>query len=418
MDMQKPSSQSQAALRHGQSRGRGDGKSRERARKPKKIKATGKARKRAIKLKKIKAMESRLPHIPAEIVNNILSRLPVKSILRFKSVCKPWLSLLSDPKFCFSIERHRVVVSATSRSKRSFSFHSIDDASVKELPNPWKGRSFLIFGSCNGLLLINIGADLFLWNPSTLNYRKMLTYDCLLGKDYSVMSTGLCYDSSANDYKAVIGLARKFDFVVVGSFKINPPKKVHFPYYINSPHRGPVVNGLLHWSVSNRNGYISAPHLIIYFDPVKDEFKELPIPQPIHYNVILGLGVLGGCLCMVRWVDESDSEGNIEVLVMKEYGVKESWNTMFIISNLIMNPLWGRLEPLCFTRDGEILMLLKEGTHKNKILAYNPGAKSHRIIAIPTNHSRNVDAATYVESLGQRQKKDGEKPKYIVRDII
>ncbi|KAF5818729.1 putative F-box domain-containing protein [Helianthus annuus] len=36
---------------------------------------------------------------PGEIIEEILSRLPAKSILRFRSVSKPWLSLISTPSF-------------------------------------------------------------------------------------------------------------------------------------------------------------------------------------------------------------------------------------------------------------------------------------------------------------------------------
>ncbi|XP_021291716.1 putative F-box protein At5g42430 [Herrania umbratica] len=40
-----------------------------------------------------------LLHIPDEIVYDILSFLPAKSLQRFKLVSKPWGSLISDPNF-------------------------------------------------------------------------------------------------------------------------------------------------------------------------------------------------------------------------------------------------------------------------------------------------------------------------------
>ncbi|KAJ0759669.1 putative F-box domain-containing protein [Helianthus annuus] len=37
--------------------------------------------------------------LPSEIIEDIFSRLPVKSILRFRTLSKPWLSRISDPSF-------------------------------------------------------------------------------------------------------------------------------------------------------------------------------------------------------------------------------------------------------------------------------------------------------------------------------
>uniref|UniRef100_A0A0E0DXR1 F-box domain-containing protein n=1 Tax=Oryza meridionalis TaxID=40149 RepID=A0A0E0DXR1_9ORYZ len=37
--------------------------------------------------------------IPEDIVEEILLRLPVKSILRFRSVCKSWRAMVADPRF-------------------------------------------------------------------------------------------------------------------------------------------------------------------------------------------------------------------------------------------------------------------------------------------------------------------------------
>ena len=38
-------------------------------------------------------------HLPDDIVLNILSRLPVKSLLRFRCVCKTWDSSITTPNF-------------------------------------------------------------------------------------------------------------------------------------------------------------------------------------------------------------------------------------------------------------------------------------------------------------------------------
>ncbi|KAL6563412.1 hypothetical protein OROGR_002371 [Orobanche gracilis] len=38
-------------------------------------------------------------YLPQEMIENILPRLPVKSLLRFKSVCKRWRDTISDPEF-------------------------------------------------------------------------------------------------------------------------------------------------------------------------------------------------------------------------------------------------------------------------------------------------------------------------------
>ncbi|RXH90692.1 hypothetical protein DVH24_035456 [Malus domestica] len=44
-------------------------------------------------------LERRRKHIPEEILFEILVRLPVKSLLRFRCVCKSWNTLISSPDF-------------------------------------------------------------------------------------------------------------------------------------------------------------------------------------------------------------------------------------------------------------------------------------------------------------------------------
>jgi len=42
------------------------------------------------------------PYLPDELITQILLRLPVKSLIRFKSVSKSWCSLISNPSFAKS----------------------------------------------------------------------------------------------------------------------------------------------------------------------------------------------------------------------------------------------------------------------------------------------------------------------------
>ncbi|KAE9449164.1 hypothetical protein C3L33_18939, partial [Rhododendron williamsianum] len=172
--------------------------------------------------------ETVFSQFPDEIILWILSKLPAKSLLRFRCVSKHWSYLISDPSFKFSVQRQQVVVVPTTYHPR-YSIRMIDDeASVMELPKP-KALvdiesicGMRIRGSCNGFLLLNAGNELFLWNPMTRCSKK--------GKVES----------------------------------------------------GPTVSGRLHWLVSGsarEEDKFPRQQLIIYFDPQTNEFAEVPMPQ-------------------------------------------------------------------------------------------------------------------------------------------
>ncbi|GMP55020.1 hypothetical protein CsSME_00019976 [Camellia sinensis var. sinensis] len=158
------------------------------------------------------------------------------------------------------------------------SFHSIDeDCCVKIVPKPNKknpsNRGVEITGSCNGLLLIRIyDHDLFLWNPLTKCSKKVFSYHRLRDIGYRVVS-GLCFDSSSNEYKAVMALSHHTPgyggrFAVVGNFRSKTWTEVHFPYHVSSVNSGSVLNENLHWFASKKSSdHFLAPREIVYFNP-------------------------------------------------------------------------------------------------------------------------------------------------------
>ncbi|KAL7251905.1 hypothetical protein ACSBR1_013705 [Camellia fascicularis] len=180
------------------------------------------------------------------------------------------------------------------------------------------------------------------------------------------IASGLCFNSLSNEYKAVMALSHQTpsyggEFAVVGNFRSKTWTEVHFPYRFSSVNSAPVLNENLRWFASKKSlDHFLAAHEIVYFNPRMNKFKKLPMPQPKNGDgdILFGLGVLEGCLCMVRCCDEHPSYhvGIVDVLTMKEYGKQESWITMFILSNLPSLNLHNELVPLCYAKNGEVLM--------------------------------------------------------------
>ncbi|XP_057467685.1 F-box/kelch-repeat protein At3g23880-like [Actinidia eriantha] len=371
-------------------------------------KKTRSARRRGKKEDAKAKVETSFSYIPEDITFEILSRVPIKSLLRFLCVSKRWRSLVSSitaPK----IGKSNILVQ--SYLKSSFlTFHSIDeDGDVKHVCRPWKKRSshkyHNLVGSCNGLLLLQIDNDLFLWNPLTSFFKKVLSCGVLLNYEYEVVWSGLCYDPSTDEYKAVMAFYEKSlqYFVAVGNFKSQRWLKIDPPHKVFMMSSGPVVNGYPHW-------YASSSKQIIYFNSRICEFENVPMPQPKHHDgdYLCGLGALDGCLCMIRWENPRSQEGNIEVLLMKEYGVEISWTIMFTISNLNLR-VYHDLLPLGYTKNGEVVMTVCNDyagwrgrvfnpDHNSHIIVFNPDNNTHREIPIQPEY-HHLDAIFYEESL-------------------
>ncbi|KAM7485681.1 hypothetical protein LguiA_001690 [Lonicera macranthoides] len=332
--------------------------------------------------KRERTMELELPHLPDEIIDDILTRLPVKSVLRFKSVCKRWLSTISYPSFHRKTEHESILLVEESDSDEvlNVSLYSIDDNKLVtesfSLPVPcnekkYKRSETVVSNSCNGLVIIGFGESIFLFNPSTRYFAKVL---CCPHR-YKYETVGLCYDATTNDYKVVLQLSQLYGANLssnmatpdVASLKSKQWARVHFHFRFDasSVRGGPIVNGTLHWTVEDaidRNQTNSliyqSKKIIICYDPCVNVFEEFPSPIG-NASAIFCLGVLGGCLCMARFRGKF-AEERIEVLKMKEYGVRESWTTLFFISS--------DFRPFLFTEDHEVFLKKKPVSNSSLFL--------------------------------------------------
>ncbi|KAM7485697.1 hypothetical protein LguiA_001706 [Lonicera macranthoides] len=85
--------------------------------------------------------------LPNDIILQILSKLPVKSLLRFRSVCKDWCSSIFNPKFTLSTQRRgRVVVESVWKGTQIVEEETVldsidsDGVSIERLVKPWEEK--------------------------------------------------------------------------------------------------------------------------------------------------------------------------------------------------------------------------------------------------------------------------------------
>ncbi|KAI3469406.1 hypothetical protein Pfo_026069 [Paulownia fortunei] len=341
--------------------------------------------------------------LPQEILIDIFSWLPTKSIGKCRCLAKPWRTLLSTPQFIKSHLTRKTHQENLILITPSHSIHSIatikDDAVSRklELSNSWTE----VVGSCDGLvLLVNEEYEKFLVNPITLQQVKIPNSPLALKWRESFSMHGFGYDNLRDDYKVVTLSYYDTDneyepdcvdtFVDVYSAKRGDWKRVEsspFDHAVPELSAGAFVNGAIHWLASSReSGY---PSVIAAFSLVDDVFYEIPAPSGVDVEkfVFNKLVVHGGCLCMI----DARSNSRMEVWTMKEYGLADSWTKFSIDADYE----WDILKPLCFIGDEEVVFI----TEGESLVVYNLKEGTLRDMVVDGVPAMFIDGGTFVESL-------------------
>lgn len=350
-----------------------------------------------------------LPILPHELILEILSRLPVKSLLQFRCVCKSWNSLISDPHFAKSHLRmhsnftHHKLLLCFARPRftvRSCSLDSICNAlptSAVTLEYPLKNRNRydLIVGSCNGLLCFAIKqTHVLLWNPSLRISKKSPCLDNQRrGGSYTVFGFG--YDHLTDNYKVVAIFC--YDSGDRGEYKTevkvytlgaNSWRRIQeFPSGIPCDEMGKYASGTLNWMATTAS---SPPLAIISLDLGNESYVELSKPD-CGYATASNLGVLRDCLCII-----SAYGTHSDLWIMKDFGVKESWTKLLSIPFWIDHPLSLLCTKERCISDG--IEILVQQPHQSEIVFYNSKNVTFTDPEIE-NSDGCLDAEVYVESL-------------------
>ncbi|XP_071728082.1 F-box/kelch-repeat protein At3g06240-like [Rutidosis leptorrhynchoides] len=372
---------------------------------------------------------SDLNQLPPDLIEAILSRLPVKSLDRFKSVSKAWYSLISsfikthilnliinnpnpNPTHLILVPYKysgNIIVPASDYSEYIYSL-DIEQLNTQTLPatSTAKCLNFRkewveIRGSCNGNVLSNdIHDNLYLVNPTTQESLKVQDSG---GESIGKTTYGFGYDSSKDDYK-VIKISYKAisnsdlnsTLVHVYSLRNNSWNRLpNFPYrllehYNLRPGVGVLLNNNLHWLVGSRHSKL----VIAAFSFADEEFHDIELPDPVNNDITeySQLYVFGGKLYVLVYYWLNHDSFSYVLWVMEEYGVHKSWKKLCKINtdiNLNGDEFFAQVS-------NQDIML--GHCYDHEILVYNMEEK--RFTSVIVEGFPEIDAkvyGTYVESL-------------------
>ncbi|XP_058201545.1 F-box/kelch-repeat protein At3g06240-like [Rhododendron vialii] len=355
-------------------------------------------------------------NLPQDIIKDIVSRLPVKSLHRFKCTSFSWKSQISDPQFAKThlnrtkIKNSKYAVQKIIIISGCGNLYSVDPNHVNptstklEFPTVEQHDTkkwVQVLSSCDGLLLVSRSdKSIFLLNPSTRECKK-LPICPFVRRDYwnkcvLLDKYGVGYDSSTDDYK-VLWMLSYFDeegviddvvIVAVYSLKTNAWRRVedfqHRSVLGNSG--GIFLNGCLHYLYCD--AIQNCSKRIIAFDLSDEVFREVPLPACLDDSTNLAhayyrLEVLGDCLCLVR-----QHNCQVGVWMREEHGVRKSWTKLTIDMTGM-----STVKLLCLFGENEYLLKIQGRVYGEKLVVYDPKKETMRdmvVRGIPTKFTFGV----------------------------
>ncbi|KAG5573027.1 hypothetical protein H5410_062793 [Solanum commersonii] len=265
-------------------------------------------------------------HFPEEIIVDILIRLSVPSLFRFKCASKFWKSLISDQYFKakhYNYAKNNIKILITGlipEADISYYYSSLSSSQPLQnlcSPSTHKPCDYIILCCCNCLALLWCPrGDHLPWNPSTNESIQLPNHETtsLFGSTYE-----LGYDSISDNYKILRiehmgngpGRPSKILALKSDSWRKNGNHPRGFRNNIVPCKSSlPFVRGVFHW-LSKDNLLKS---IMISFNISSGEIDRRPILQCV---------VLEGMLCAYC----NGREGGLDTFklwLMKDYDVKES----------------------------------------------------------------------------------------------
>ncbi|GKV15000.1 hypothetical protein SLEP1_g25801 [Rubroshorea leprosula] len=348
-----------------------------------------------------RAMVQRDLHdLPLDMLLEILSRLPIVSLIHFKTTSHGGYDLIADPGLPLMF-RNRVndsnpcliLYNGNFVASGPWQLYFVDSEGcsrrVRKIDPPHHSEVDNLVGSCHGLLCLSLidgssaSHSLLIYNPFVgdavrvppanpfpnqievfgfgfhprtgefkviriLWYKKILTFvdPALDVEEVEEVNEGFAIVDKLMVQVFTVGTTEWREI------EATPPQ---FKHVIGPPEA--LVEGSLHWVRVVDRGGLGLIFGIISFELADEVFEEIPHP-PCQQLVSRGysLSVLSGYLSAAGLVDA----GHFDIWMMKQYHVEESWVKQFSFDPYFAGgwPSYSKIFPevICALKNGEILL--------------------------------------------------------------
>nr|BAJ24859.1 S-locus linked F-box protein type-3 [Petunia x hybrida] len=374
-------------------------------------------------------MDGTMKKLPEDMRIYILLRLPVKSLARFKCVIKSWYTLIQSFNFInFHLNRSTttkdefILFRRSTKEPDGFS-HVLSflldhdgkddlDPVCPDIDMPYLTTGFAsstshqFTGPSNGLILLTDSLNFVLLNPATRNYRLLPPnhFCCPRGFLRLIYGVGFGYDSIQKNYK-VIRVSRVYgdppfndrsemswESEVYNSSTdswrqlANVDQELPGPYM--HPYSEMFYKGTFHWYAQGQM------RLLLCFDINTEIFRTMQVPSTcaVRDEKCHSLVVFGECLTFICYPDprreSSPMQETIEIWIMQEYSVNESWIKKYTIRPPPIE------SPLAIWKDRLLLLQDKSGV----LIAYDLNLDEVKEFKLH-GHPESLRVIVYKESL-------------------
>ncbi|KAJ0568522.1 putative F-box domain-containing protein [Helianthus annuus] len=381
-------------------------------------------------------------NVPFEIQEEIIKRLPIKSLIRFQLVSKAWKSLICSrhfiadysaphPQLQHLLVRYDHGHISTPIYSSVIDDHTLLNRRVSLTPPPlvnWL-RDSVIIGSSHGLLCLQcfygdddrfgLGTRMaVIWNISIRKAIAVVVPNVPDGEIYiTFTSFGVCPETSDPKIVKITEINKWSD---AESVTLIPWQVEVFtvssgvwrcPYSTNLPRKSVqfscsqvVVDGFCYWLATDRSTIdpgFKAYNLIISFHMTREEFIEVNLPDSLIYEGSVDYLNISNLRESLVVLDRNTEENVCYVWSMKDDGVSKSFTKLFTI----YSPDATLLSVLEFRRSGEPVIEILDNDADPRYVPYAPSLlaiyepKSKHISNLGINGIGSFFVHSYKETL-------------------